>query len=243
VLVRRAGGVDAALGETFEGEGQRGEIVTLDEPRLLAWTWGQERYSFELQDAGEACVLNFTHVFDDSYGPAAQHAAGWESYFDRLEAHLGGGELSEVDAHAHIAELRERYAARFGQDPAAGRRMIATMAFRDLTLQDTDDGPALRLERRYRQPVDRVWQAITDPEELALWFPSDAPIEVTRSAPPHVLEGRGSVTRCASSCGPTATAACSSSRTPSRTVTAPRAPAPAGTAASRAATRCSPGRA
>lgn len=178
-----------ALGETFEGEGQRGEIVALDEPRLLAWTWGEERYSFELQDAGDACVLVFTHVFDDSYGPAAQHAAGWESYFDRLEAHLGGGALSEPDAHAHIAEMHERYAARFGQDPAAGRRMIATMAFRDLTLDDADDAPSLRLERRYRHPVDRVWRAITDPGELALWFPSDAPIEVTRTAPPHVLEG------------------------------------------------------
>jgi uncharacterized protein YndB with AHSA1/START domain len=177
-----------ALGETFEGGGQRGEITALEEPRLLAWTWGEERYSFELADAAEGCVLVFTHVFDERYGAAAQHAAGWESYLDRLEAHVGGRELSEEDAHAHIAELHERYAERFGQDPAPGRRMISTMAFRDLTLHD-DDGPSLRLERRYRHPVARVWRAISDPDELARWFPPDAPLQVTRSEPPHLLAG------------------------------------------------------
>ena len=176
------------LGETFEGAGQRGEITALQEPRLLAWTWGEERYSFELEAADDGCLLVFTHVFDDRYGPAAQHAAGWETYFDRLEAHVAGGALSEEDAHAPIAELHERYAARFGQDPAPGRRMIATMAFRDLTLHD-DDGPTLRLERRYRHPVERVWRAITDPDELARWFPPDAPLEVTQSDEPHLLAG------------------------------------------------------
>ena len=76
-----------ALGETFEGGGQTGEIVALEEPTLLRWTWGEERYAFELAPDGDGCRLVFTHVFDDRYGPAAQHAAGWETYFDRLAAH------------------------------------------------------------------------------------------------------------------------------------------------------------
>jgi len=114
-----------------------------------------------------------------------------EAYFDRLEAHVGGGQLSEVDAHAHIAELHERYAARFCQDPTSGRRIISTMAFRDLALHDDDDGPAVRLERQYLHPVERVWRAIIGPDEPAQWFPPDAPLEVTHSEPPHLFAGPG----------------------------------------------------
>jgi len=176
-----------ALGETFEGGGQSGEITALDAPRRLAWSWGQERYAFELAADGDGTRLVFTHVFDPSYGPAAQHAAGWESYLDRLEAMLDGGALSEEDAHGPIGELHEIYAARFGQDPAPGRKMIASMAFRDLTLEDDGDGARLRLERRFRHPVERVWRAISEPGELAHWFPSDAPMEVLESDPPHRL--------------------------------------------------------
>ena len=179
-----------ALGETFEGEGQSGEITALEAPRLLAWSWGRERYAFELAADGDGTRLVFTHVFDPSYGPAAQHAAGWETYLDRLDAMLDGGALSEEDAHGPIGELHEIYAARFGQDPAPGRKMIASFGFRDLTLEndDGDDGGArLRLQRRFRHPVERVWRAISEPGELAHWFPADAPMEVLESDPPHRL--------------------------------------------------------
>ena len=176
------------LGETFEGAGQSGEITALEAPRLLAWSWGEERYAFEIAADGAGCVLVFTHVFDPSYGPAAQHAAGWETYLDRLDALLDGGALSEEDAHGPIGELHELYAARFGQDPAAGRKMIASFAFRDLTLERDDDGGVrLRLERRFRHPAARVWRAISEPGELAHWFPADASMEVLESDPPHRL--------------------------------------------------------
>lgn len=177
------------LGETFEGDGQHGEITALVEPVLLAWSWGHERYQFELQEEGEGCMLVFTHVFDDRYGPGSQHAAGWETYLDRLAAHLAGGHLSEIEAHAPIAELHERYAARFGEDPAPGRRMIAGLAFRDLVLEEDGDRSRLRLERRYRHPVARVWRSITDPDELEQWFPSDAPMEVVDASEPRLLVG------------------------------------------------------
>ena len=47
-------------------------------------------------------------------------------------------------------------------------------------MQTTDDGtylevdgrPAVRFERIYPQPVDRVWRAVTDPDEMRHWFPS-----------------------------------------------------------------------
>jgi uncharacterized protein YndB with AHSA1/START domain len=36
-----------------------------------------------------------------------------------------------------------------------------------------DGRPALRFERRYRHPVERVWRAVTDPSEVGRWFPSE----------------------------------------------------------------------
>ncbi|WP_405491997.1 SRPBCC family protein [Nocardia sp. NBC_00511] len=43
-----------------------------------------------------------------------------------------------------------------------------------------DDGrPAVRLTRVYDHPIERVWQFVTDPEELVHWFPSRAEIELS----------------------------------------------------------------
>jgi uncharacterized protein YndB with AHSA1/START domain len=44
---------------------------------------------------------------------------------------------------------------------------------RDGTLVTIDGRPALRFERRYRHPMERVWRAISDPAEMAAWFPSN----------------------------------------------------------------------
>lgn len=38
--------------------------------------------------------------------------------------------------------------------------------------------PAVRVERRYDHPVERVWSAVTTPEHLARWFPAEAEIEL-----------------------------------------------------------------
>jgi len=105
-------------GETFSAGGQTGRIVELEPPHVIAWTWGDERYRFELRAAGDGCILTFIHVFDDRLGPAAQHAAGWEAYLNRLDAHLAGGFLSEEEAHEPVAEMKERYTARF-ESPAS----------------------------------------------------------------------------------------------------------------------------
>jgi uncharacterized protein YndB with AHSA1/START domain len=41
------------------------------------------------------------------------------------------------------------------------------------TLVHIDGRPALRFERRYAHPVERVWRAVTEPDEMAIWFPSN----------------------------------------------------------------------
>ena len=40
------------------------------------------------------------------------------------------------------------------------------------TFLTIDDRPAVRFERLYPQPVERVWRAISDPSEMRHWFPS-----------------------------------------------------------------------
>ncbi|HEX2851252.1 MAG TPA: SRPBCC family protein [Acidimicrobiales bacterium] len=47
-------------------------------------------------------------------------------------------------------------------------------------LHDEDGRGALRFVRRYPHPPERVWQALTEPEHLAHWFPTD--IEGDRAA-------------------------------------------------------------
>ena len=52
------------------------------------------------------------------------------------------------------------------------------------TLSTTPNGePELRFERRLRHPIERVWAALTDPRELAAWFPAANATE-WRPAPP-----------------------------------------------------------
>ena len=171
-------------GETFEAGGQTGQITELEAPNQIEWTFGGQLFRFELQAYEDGCSLMFLHIFDDR-PIAAQTAAGWSCYLDRLDALLSGDELSEEDAHQPIGARHEQYAVRFGVDPTPGRTFIATaLGFRGFTLED---GPTLRLERRYDQGVERVWRALTDPAELQQWFPGE--LDVTETDPPRRLVG------------------------------------------------------
>ncbi|GLY41551.1 hypothetical protein Amsp01_075740 [Amycolatopsis sp. NBRC 101858] len=45
-------------------------------------------------------------------------------------------------------------------------------------LLTADDRPALRFERRLKHAPEQVWHAITDPGELAHWFPAKVDVEL-----------------------------------------------------------------
>ncbi|MFI1733207.1 SRPBCC family protein [Streptomyces acidicola] len=75
--------------------------------------------------------------------------------------------------------------------------MAAELTGTYLTL---DDGrPAVRFSRTYDHPVDRVWQFVTDADELTHWFPCRAEIElrvggtITFSGDPNMEDSTGTV--------------------------------------------------
>lgn len=45
------------------------------------------------------------------------------------------------------------------------------------TFIEHDGRPAVRFERTYKQPVERLWAALIEPDDLTHWFPSKAVIE------------------------------------------------------------------
>jgi uncharacterized protein YndB with AHSA1/START domain len=59
--------------------------------------------------------------------------------------------------------------------------------------------PAVRFERTYAHPIERVWAAVSEPAELARWFPSTVSYEpviggaVTFSGDPNVEDSTGTV--------------------------------------------------
>lgn len=67
------------------------------------------------------------------------------------------------------------------------------------TYLELDGRPAVRLERRYGHPVERVWAAIINPDETRHWFPSTLVVEpraggvVEFSGDPHTPDSTGTV--------------------------------------------------
>lgn len=62
-----------------------------------------------------------------------------------------------------------------------------------------DGRPAVRFERVYAHPVERVWAAVTEPDELRHWFPSTIHLEqraggrVRFSGDPYTEDSTGTV--------------------------------------------------
>ena len=105
------------------------------------------------------------------------------------------------------------------------------------TYEEIADRPALRFERRIAHPIEAVWTAVTEPEELRHWFPAavavDGPLRlgarltfsfhgdafppsagaVTDFEPPRRFAFDWDAETSASSSSPTATARCCASRT------------------------------
>ena len=87
-----------------------GEVLEVDQPNVLAFTWGEDTLRFELSAEGDGTRL----VLIDDLPPdaAARNAAGWERCLDRL---------ADMEPAADGWQpLFERYAAAF--EPTLGRQ-------------------------------------------------------------------------------------------------------------------------
>jgi uncharacterized protein YndB with AHSA1/START domain len=60
-----------------------GEVLQVDEPRALAYTWGDETLRFELRDHDGGTLLVLVDVLERPH--AARNAAGWEDCLDHLQ--------------------------------------------------------------------------------------------------------------------------------------------------------------
>jgi uncharacterized protein YndB with AHSA1/START domain len=56
-------------------------------------------------------------------------------------------------------------------------------------LDTTADRPTIRFERRLAHPVERVWRALTEPEDLAAWFPGVPRFAPLQQGAEFVVEG------------------------------------------------------
>jgi uncharacterized protein YndB with AHSA1/START domain len=78
--------VGAAITFTFPPEvidmTLTGEVLAVDEPRALAFTWGDETLRFELSSQGGGTRLVL--IDELPAGIAARNAAGWDVCLDRL---------------------------------------------------------------------------------------------------------------------------------------------------------------
>jgi uncharacterized protein YndB with AHSA1/START domain len=106
-----------------EGEwpSDTGEVTESDEPRVLAFTWGEQSIRYELEPDGDGCRLTFTHLlpFDET----AKVAAGWQLCFVSLEQMLAEEPVGGFDEN-RFTDLHDGYAEEFGVDPEIGRKAL-----------------------------------------------------------------------------------------------------------------------
>jgi uncharacterized protein YndB with AHSA1/START domain len=93
-----------------------GEVLAVDEPNYLAFTWGEETLRFELSeaDAGTRLVL----VDELPAGAAARSAAGWEVCLDRLAGLDPGPDSWQPRFDAYAAAFEPKLGPQEG--PPAG---------------------------------------------------------------------------------------------------------------------------
>jgi uncharacterized protein YndB with AHSA1/START domain len=86
-----------------------GEVLAVDEPSLLSYSWGENILRFELvaEDAGTRLVL----IDELPPGHAARNAAGWEECLARLDGRQATMERSWKDAFDQYASA---FAAELG---------------------------------------------------------------------------------------------------------------------------------
>ena len=90
-----------------------GEIVAVDPPRLLEYTWSGETLRWELEPTADGCRLRLTNVFDDR-AIAADDGAGWHVGLEALNAALDGRDIDRRALFERADKMSGTYACLFG---------------------------------------------------------------------------------------------------------------------------------
>jgi uncharacterized protein YndB with AHSA1/START domain len=93
-----------------------GEVLVVDEPHVLAFTWGEETLRFELtaNDGGTRLVL----IDELPPSAAARNAAGWEQCLDRLAGIVPDADAWQPRFEAYAAAFEPELGPQEG--PPAG---------------------------------------------------------------------------------------------------------------------------
>ena len=134
-----------------------GKIVTIQPPTTFAFTWEDEFALWELSEPTKGkCILKFTYSkLSDEYAVSA--SAGFHTLLDRLTAMLKGSTssypLGTEESDPEQIALQSEYGK------------IAYRQYPELKRFEP-----IRLERTFNATVERVWKALTDPDEMRQWY-------------------------------------------------------------------------
>lgn len=110
-----------AVGETLTFGSQQvgtftGQVLAVDPPKALEFTWGTDLVRFEIEPTDDGCVLTLLDTIDE-LGKAARDGAGWHVCLDKLELHLAGA-TPPWDDGERWKELNPEYVDKLGPDAA-----------------------------------------------------------------------------------------------------------------------------
>lgn len=97
---------------SFEGDAAHGQVLEVDPPHHLAFSWDTDRLAFDLRSNGSGTTFVLTHFFDDRAG-AASFATGWEICLTALSDLLAG---NPPQRSGRGTDRHEELVTRFGLD-------------------------------------------------------------------------------------------------------------------------------
>ncbi|MGX1971512.1 SRPBCC family protein [Streptomyces kronopolitis] len=150
----RPGGAMTFTMPGVSGVAMTGTVTDAEEPRLFAFTWGEDHLRWEIAPDGEGSLLTLVHTFGDRFG-GASFASGWHLCLTALSQLLDGAPPA---VERDTGELHEAYVEQF--DLGHG------------VVEDTADGPRIRFERQLVKPAGTVWAVLASGAEPAVDAPA-----------------------------------------------------------------------
>ena len=156
----RAGAPIRFTFEEMDDDAPGGEVLEVDPPKLLVYTWGDDVLRWEIVPDGDGCRLFFSQTIaaggiSGGRPGTARNAAGWDVCLGALAARLDGEPAPETAWFP----LFEAYVERFGLGEG--------------TVRESGDEVVLRFERDVVQPPETVWAFLC--EDAAPQVGADAP--------------------------------------------------------------------